>query len=495
MPESITKAMEALSTLRKDFDVLGAKLMVTIQNQDAAILKNGKGSEEIGKLLDAHNAKWLEIQNDVKGLSTQMVDALAGVERMKFATAARHISLGQVFVSSDQFKAMKTDGQYHSAKMEVKGGFVRPSHRKETAITDASAGALVQEFRYDQVIQDPLRPRRIADLIPSINVSQSSVEYPRENLTFELYAELFSQAASGQADLIIGTLEGRSKARGFIDGATISIAFGTGAVETKIIDSINHSTGTITLTTNLANTHAAGISITADSFEFTPEAQIKPLSRIEYELIVETVKTLATIIPFSKQMMDDAPALQGLLDSRMHEFLELSLENQLLNGDGTTNQFEGILNNPDIQTYLQSSGTVGDTKLDAVRRSFTQVFLAFYPVDGVVFHPSDWEDIELSKGSDGHYMFMQAQLSPGVSQIWRATAVQSSAITSGTWLAGAFRLGAIIWDRQQANVSVSDQNRNWWERNILGLRAEERKAFSVVRPTSFVAGTFDGAPA
>ena len=44
---------------------------------------------------------------------------------------------------------------------------------------------------------------------------------------------------------------------------------------------------------------------------------------------------------------------------------------------------------------------VGDTKIDTIRRAITQVRLSQYRATGIVLHPDDWEEIELTKTTEG----------------------------------------------------------------------------------------------
>lgn len=477
-----------LATLRGDFDKLGIRIKSTLDEQDSELKRYGKTTEETGKRLDGFDAKWTQIAEDVKGLHKRLDETAAKAERERLnGGGASSKTLGQMFTESEQFKSCVAGDRRRSAPFEVKGA--APFSRKAVELTSAELGATVQEFRWDQVVQNPLRPRRIVDLIPTINVDSNSVEFPRENVTHELYTELTAAITGGTTDTI--SVERTS---GTYVGQIMTVGYGTVAAEDAEIDTIDADAGTIQFTANLANSHAVGAAVVSDHFVFTPEAQLKPMSRVEYELITEAIKTLATMMPMSQQMLDDYAAIQALIDNRMREFLELSKERNVLFGDGSSNQLNGILNDPDILTYAWSSGLAGDTKLDAIRRSFTGVGLAFFPVDAVVLHDTDWEEIETTKGSDGHYIFAQAQTAPNYTQIWRAAVVNTPVIGQGQFLAGSFRLGAVLWDRQQVRMMVSDQNRDWFERNLVGIRLEERLALSVLRPKSFVSGTFDAEP-
>ena len=44
----------------------------------------------------------------------------------------------------------------------------------------------------------------------------------------------------------------------------------------------------------------------------------------------------------------------------------------------------------------------------------------------------------------------------------------------------------VLWDREQANISVSDSHADFFIRNMIAILAELRAAMGVIRPSAFV---------
>jgi len=217
----------------------------------------------------------------------------------------------------------------------------------------------------------------------------------------------------------------------------------------------------------------------------------KPESAITFELKQEGVKTVGHWIPISREVLNDVSQLRAYIDTRLVYGIKLVEEAQILYGNGVAPNLNGIM--PQAQSYNWSDGTVGDTKLDAIRRAMTKARLAEYPVNGVILHPTDWEEIELLKGSDKHYIWIVVT-EGGVTRLWRAPVVETTAILSGEALTGAFGLGAMLWDRELSTIRVAEQHEDFFIKNMVLILAEERIALTVFRPEAYVAIDFDAAP-
>ncbi len=240
--------------------------------------------------------------------------------------------------------------------------------------------------------------------------------------------------------------------------------------------------------TGFTNNAAAVAERTAG--EFTA----KPQSGFTFVGEQAPVRTLAHWEAAHRNVLADEPQLRSIIDNELMYGLRLQEDTQILSGDGTGENLTGILETTGIQTYDWSDGTVGDLKADAIRRAATLSFLAYYEPTGVVLHPSDWEDIELSKDDNGQYLVAVSVALGGQPRLWRIPVVDTPAIPAGTALVGAFGTGAQLYDREQASIRISEQHADFFVRNAIVVLAEQRLALAVKRPEAFVKVSFDGAP-
>jgi HK97 family phage major capsid protein len=74
--------------------------------------------------------------------------------------------------------------------------------------------------------------------------------------------------------------------------------------------------------------------------------------------------------------------------------------------------------------------------------------------------------------------------------MWGRPVVSTPAMTNDKFLVGAFRLGAQIFDREDANVEISTEDADNFTKNMITIRGEERLVLVVYRPEAFIYGGF-----
>ena len=218
------------------------------------------------------------------------------------------------------------------------------------------------------------------------------------------------------------------------------------------------------------------------------EGAKKPESSMKFDLVSTTAKVVAHYMKASRQILSDASQLASLIDGRLRYGLAFKEEQQLLNGDGTGQNLLGII--PQATAFVAPFDPAGtETNIDNIRLAFLQAELAEFPSTGVVMNPIDWARIELLKDTTGRYIIGNPQGIIGAS-LWNRPVVTTQAITVDKFLAGAFKLGAQLFDRWQARVEVATENEDDFVKNLVTVLAEERLALAVYRPEAFIYGDF-----
>jgi HK97 family phage major capsid protein len=232
------------------------------------------------------------------------------------------------------------------------------------------------------------------------------------------------------------------------------------------------------------DTFTNAAAMTAEASATTGTSGTKPESTLAYSTQTSAVRTLAHWIPVTNRMLSDAPAIRGIINGRLLIGLGLELEDQVLTGDGSGENFTGILN-----AGINIQGKGSDNELDAIFKARTQVRVTGKGrPNSIVLHPNDWETIRLARenvdsGTLGNYL-MGPPSQVGAVTIWGIPVVESEALTENTGLIGDFQMGCSLFDREQAAVRVGTIN-DQFTRNMQTILTELRAAFVVWRPTQF----------
>lgn len=249
--------------------------------------------------------------------------------------------------------------------------------------------------------------------------------------------------------------------------------------------------------------------VTSNAASVTPERLadnsnfgIAPHTMLNFQGTQSPVRLINHWEAAHRNVLNDVPQLQGVIDTELLYGLRLAEDNQLLNGTGNGEDILGLMNQPSIQTYAalnggtsgnrtgSGSGLATDTKSDDIRRSATKAILAYYEPTGVIMHPTDWEGIETLKDSTGAYIIAIAVALGAEQRLWRLPVVDTPAMTQGKALVGSFGLGAKLYDREEGSIRIAEQHMDFFLRSAIVVLAEERIALTCPRPESFVAVTF-----
>lgn len=218
------------------------------------------------------------------------------------------------------------------------------------------------------------------------------------------------------------------------------------------------------------------------------EGAQKPESGITYAREDVPVRTIAHWIHATRQVLADFPQLMTLINGRLSYGLKIVEENQILLGDGTGNNILGLI--PQATAYNTALTQLpDDTMIDIIRHAILQVRLSFYSASGIVLTPTDWHNIELTKDNENRYLMANpaGNLPP---MLWGRPVVESDGMPADQFLVGAFRLAATLFDREEASIAISTEDRDNFIKNMVTILCEERIALAVVRPLAFVHGSF-----
>jgi HK97 family phage major capsid protein len=214
----------------------------------------------------------------------------------------------------------------------------------------------------------------------------------------------------------------------------------------------------------------------------------KPEGGLTFSLVQDVVRTIAEWVPATRRVLQDAPQLRAYIDSYLVDDLALELEDQIVAGNGTGQNFRGILNTVGVQTAGPPAGATNMLDVLRTARRLVVTNARTFPT-AVLINPADAESIDLLKfggATPTAYVGSGPYTSGGSFNptIWGMNMVESEAIPPGNALVGDFRR-AVLFDREATTITVGTAGDDFI-RNIVRILAELRAGFGVIRPAAFV---------
>lgn len=223
------------------------------------------------------------------------------------------------------------------------------------------------------------------------------------------------------------------------------------------------------------------------------EGGTKPQSNVTFERKTDRVKKIAVWMPVSDEALDDVPQLMGYLRDLLRYDLKLEEEAQLLKGDGTGENLNGLMTQ--ATAYSTALNKAGDTAIDQIRRAIYQVRKqSKLSADGTVMTELDWMNIELQKDGENRYLFanLQGLVTP---VLWGRPVITSDSMdegsesTGGEFLVANFARSSTLYDRMSFLFKMGLIN-DQFIKNERALLVEERLGLGVRRREALVKGQF-----
>lgn len=228
-------------------------------------------------------------------------------------------------------------------------------------------------------------------------------------------------------------------------------------------------------------------TLRTDATAMVAEAGTYPESAFGWTKATAQVKKVGHVTNISEEALADADQLQTEIDTEMRYGIDLEVETQVLLGDGTGENLDGLV--PNATAFAAAAGLPDATRIDRLRLAILQVALADYTASSIVLNPTDWAGIDLLKETGGLYIFGRpgAQSEP---QLWGKSVVESNSMTAGEWLVGDLMMAATLYERAGIEVLISSEHGTNFVEDMLTMKARKRLVQAIRRGPAMVTGNF-----
>jgi HK97 family phage major capsid protein len=229
------------------------------------------------------------------------------------------------------------------------------------------------------------------------------------------------------------------------------------------------------------------------------EGGTKPESTLAWSTVDERVKKIATSIVVSDEAIEDAPAVQQLINGQLTRFVQIEAERQLIRGTSGGDEVQGLLTSRSVPVYAGGTAA-GNKAVQLFKAANGMRGSAFVEPEWFMVHPTDWQEIRLLTDTAGQYFgggpFMggygntgmaaaSGQVTGATDYLWGKPVYLSATIGAGTALIGNSQ-SAQVWNRGGLSVEATNSHASNFVLNLTAIRAERRLALAVYRANGFV---------
>lgn len=220
------------------------------------------------------------------------------------------------------------------------------------------------------------------------------------------------------------------------------------------------------------------------------EGAAKPESTFSFSLATASVVTVAHWTKITKQLAEDDSSIAAFINTKMQYGLQQKIDQQLIQGDGTSNTLKGLLATGNYTDYSTAAGaTSSDTLIDFALKVKSALEQAYIAPQYLVLNPADWTTLALLKDGQKRYI-LGGPATMAAKTLWGVPVVTTSSMPKGKFLLGNFTQAATIYDRQSIEVAMSDSDDQNFTTNLITLRVERRLGLSVELPMALAGGDF-----
>ena len=224
--------------------------------------------------------------------------------------------------------------------------------------------------------------------------------------------------------------------------------------------------------------------------EGAPAAQTQGSSKaqVDFDITMKdaAAQYIAGYVRISRQMLDDIPAMTSFLQSRLLEKYLIAEDAQILSGDGTAPNLQGILG---VATAATGAATVD---VEQLVQAIAQLESSNYSATGIMVNPTDWAAIMNTKNTNAAYSLPASTVvtTDGNVSIAGIPLYKSTAIAVDKFLVGDWSMGAQIMQNQGISVQFSEMDGDNFTKNLITVRVEARIALPIYYAGAFVYGDF-----
>jgi HK97 family phage major capsid protein len=215
--------------------------------------------------------------------------------------------------------------------------------------------------------------------------------------------------------------------------------------------------------------------------------------QIDFDLTEKVAPSefIAGYLRITRKALDDISAMRSYLQTRLLESYLDAEDNQILNGNGTSPNLDGIITNAEAYTGFRT------IQVEKLIDSIAQVESNNHSANGILLSPEQYYALLLTKGTTNDYTLpglgsvnsVNGQLFVAGIPVFRSTAM-----TDSKYLVGDWSKGAQLFIRENPIVRFFEEDGTNVRENKITVRVEGRVALPIYYTDAFVTGSLNANP-
>lgn len=403
-------------------------------------------SIELGRQIETERQEMAKFWNDNKtadGVSTLTAEQIGEFNK-------RNEALGEKQKTFEALVTAERNAAQNDALLASKGRVIVPDTKADTRPQMKDAGDL------DYAMKSALAPHK--DALKALSEGDLSKGFPRIELPFGVktivalsdhYAQATRLQTTGSA-LYYNSVED---------------LFGTAQTNANNVEYFIQTTDT-------------------DNTAFVAEDTAVTDSAFSWTKTTDEVENVQTWIPISRNMVYDEPFMVSTIQGMLADRLSKKISQQLMYGTGTTPQLWGCT----VRSGFQTQAKGADPAFDALLKAATLVAVTGDATpDAFVIHPTDWQNLILTRTTDGLYILGNPGNPTANPTLWGLPVRVSSTVAAaaGTAAVGAFKTMAAAVYNGGLVVETATEHSTYFTENKVALSLRQRMSAVHYRPSAF----------
>jgi HK97 family phage major capsid protein len=198
--------------------------------------------------------------------------------------------------------------------------------------------------------------------------------------------------------------------------------------------------------------------------------------------LIATAQKLGIFTTLTDELIADFATFRSYVDTELSRLIVDSENNQLLNGNGTAPQLKGLLQTSGTLTRAKGTENIIDTLEMAIQdlRSGS----SYCEPDALILAPSDWSLIRRTKASGTGAYLLGNPAESAVDTLWGIPVATTTQIAAGTGILANLGTAAQVFVREGITLEMTNSAGTDFQSGLVKVRATERLALAVVRPSA-----------